>query len=150
MPQPTHQRSLGTSNQLRLDKPRRSNGRLEHLRGSAPVFWNLTNYIARTLLETGGFRTHLYRRSCGARLLWRRPSICWGCKAQPDALSSTRPLVGRRWLEGQRCRNPAVTPPEPLAGGQRSSTLPLNKRAYAGACRVRIRLASVVVAGHQP
>ena len=32
------------------------NGRLEHLRGSALGFRNLTNYIARALLETGGFR----------------------------------------------------------------------------------------------
>ncbi|BCI79678.1 hypothetical protein MTY66_44810 [Mycolicibacterium sp. TY66] len=35
------------------------NGRLEHLRGSALGFRNLTNYIARSLLETGGFRTQL-------------------------------------------------------------------------------------------
>jgi len=32
------------------------NGRLEHLRGSALGFRNLTNYIARSLLESGGFR----------------------------------------------------------------------------------------------
>jgi hypothetical protein len=32
------------------------NGRLEHLRGSTLGFRNLTNYIARSLLETGGFR----------------------------------------------------------------------------------------------
>ena len=32
------------------------NGRLEHLRGSALGFRNLTNYIARCLLEAGGFR----------------------------------------------------------------------------------------------
>ncbi|MFL6183274.1 MAG: ISL3 family transposase [Actinomycetes bacterium] len=32
------------------------NGRLDHLRGSALGFRNLTNYIARSLLETGGFR----------------------------------------------------------------------------------------------
>lgn len=32
------------------------NGRLEHLCGSALRFRNLTNYIARSLLETGGFR----------------------------------------------------------------------------------------------
>ena len=36
------------------------NGRLEHLRGSALGFRNLTNYIARSLLETGGFRNHLH------------------------------------------------------------------------------------------
>jgi transposase len=38
------------------------NGRLEHLRGSALGFRNLTNYIARSLLETGGFRPHLHPR----------------------------------------------------------------------------------------
>ena len=35
------------------------NGRLEHLRGSALGFRNLTNYIARSLLESGGFRPAL-------------------------------------------------------------------------------------------
>ncbi len=38
------------------------NGRLEHLRGSALGFRNLTNYLARSLLETGGFRPHLHPR----------------------------------------------------------------------------------------
>jgi len=38
------------------------NGRLEHLRGSALGFRNLTNYIARSLLESGGFRTRLHPR----------------------------------------------------------------------------------------
>ena len=49
-----------------FDHPRTSNGpteaingRLEHLRGSALGFRNLTNYIARSLLETGGFRPQL-------------------------------------------------------------------------------------------
>jgi transposase len=37
------------------------NGRLEHLRGSALGFRNLTNYVARCLLETGGFRPLLHR-----------------------------------------------------------------------------------------
>ena len=37
------------------------NGRLEHLRGSALGFRNLTNYIARCLLEAGGFRPQLHR-----------------------------------------------------------------------------------------
>ena len=32
------------------------NGRLEHLRRSALGFRNLTHYITRALLETGGFR----------------------------------------------------------------------------------------------
>ncbi len=36
------------------------NGCLEHLRGSALGFRNLTNYIARCLLETGGFRPQLH------------------------------------------------------------------------------------------
>jgi len=36
------------------------NGRLEHLRGSALGFRNLTNYIARSLLEAGGFRPRLH------------------------------------------------------------------------------------------
>ncbi len=36
------------------------NGRLEHLRGSALGFRSLTNYIARCLLETGGFRPRLH------------------------------------------------------------------------------------------
>jgi transposase len=53
-----------------LDRPGTSNGpteaingRLEHLRGSALGFRNLTNYIARSLLETGGFRPQLHPRS---------------------------------------------------------------------------------------
>jgi transposase len=37
------------------------NGRIEHLRGSALGFRNLTNYIARAPLETGGFRPHLHQ-----------------------------------------------------------------------------------------
>ncbi len=36
------------------------NGRLEHLRGIALGFRNLTNYIARCLLESGGFKTKLH------------------------------------------------------------------------------------------
>lgn len=36
------------------------NGRLEHLRGSALGFTNLTSYVARSLLETGGFRSRLH------------------------------------------------------------------------------------------
>ena len=38
------------------------NGRLEHLRGSALGFRNLTNYVARSLLESGGFRPQLHPR----------------------------------------------------------------------------------------
>ncbi len=37
-----------------------TNGRLEHLRGSALGFRNLTNYVARSLLECGGFRPRLH------------------------------------------------------------------------------------------
>lgn len=50
-----------------FDHPRTSNGpteaingRLEHLRGSALGFRNLTNYMARSLLEAGGFRPYLH------------------------------------------------------------------------------------------
>jgi transposase len=49
----------GTSN----DPTEAINGRLEHLRGSALGFRNLTNYIARCPLETGGFRPRLHPRS---------------------------------------------------------------------------------------
>ncbi len=38
------------------------NGRLEHLRGTALGFRNLTNYITRSLLETGGFRPQPHPR----------------------------------------------------------------------------------------
>lgn len=34
----------------------------EHLRGSALGFRNLTNYVARSLLEAGGFRPRLHPR----------------------------------------------------------------------------------------
>lgn len=44
------------------------NGRLEHLRGSALGFRNLANYIARSLLETGGFRLRLHPGSRRAGL----------------------------------------------------------------------------------
>jgi transposase len=50
-----------------FDRPRTSNGpteaingRLEHLRGTAFGFRNLTNYIARSLLDTGGFRPRIH------------------------------------------------------------------------------------------
>lgn len=38
------------------------NGRPEHLRGITLAFRNLTNYIARSLLDVGGFRTDLHLR----------------------------------------------------------------------------------------
>ena len=34
--------------------------RLEDLRGSALIFRNLTNYIARSLFEAGGFKPQLH------------------------------------------------------------------------------------------
>lgn len=36
------------------------NGRLEHLRGIALGFRNITHYIARSLLDAGGFKQHLH------------------------------------------------------------------------------------------
>ncbi len=36
------------------------NGRLEHLRGTALGLRNLTNYIARALHDTGGFRPRIH------------------------------------------------------------------------------------------
>ncbi len=36
------------------------NGQLEHLRGTALGFRNIINYIARCLLEAGGFRPVLH------------------------------------------------------------------------------------------
>jgi transposase len=41
------------------------NGRLEHLRGSALGFRNLTNYITRSLLEAGVFRPRLLHPRLG-------------------------------------------------------------------------------------
>ena len=38
------------------------NGRLEHLRGIALGFRNLTHYILRSLLDTDGFRPLLHRQ----------------------------------------------------------------------------------------
>ena len=53
-----------------FDRPGTSNGlteaineRLEHLRGSALGFRNLTHYIARPLLEAGGFKPALHPHS---------------------------------------------------------------------------------------
>jgi transposase len=46
-----------------FDRAGTKNGRIEHLRGSALGFRNLTNYIARSLLETGGFEPQLHRQS---------------------------------------------------------------------------------------
>ena len=43
--------------------PEAINGRLEHLRGSALGFRNLTKHIARSLLESGGCRPQLHPRT---------------------------------------------------------------------------------------
>jgi transglutaminase-like putative cysteine protease len=40
--------------------PKRSTPRLEHLRDTALGFRNLTNYITRALLDTGGFRPRIH------------------------------------------------------------------------------------------
>ncbi|NLW04188.1 MAG: transposase, partial [Pseudomonadaceae bacterium] len=47
---------LGTSN----GPTEAINSRLENLRGIALSFRNLTNYIARCLLESGGFKKQLH------------------------------------------------------------------------------------------
>jgi transposase len=52
------------------------NGRLEHLRGSALGFRNLTNYITRSLLETGGFKPQLHPQS---RRATKRALREWEC-----------------------------------------------------------------------
>ncbi len=43
---------------------------LEHLRGSALGFRNLTNYIARSPLKTGGFRPRLHPALVKSRSSW--------------------------------------------------------------------------------
>lgn len=63
------------------------NGRLEHLRGTALGFRNLTNYIARSLLETGGFRNHLH------------PHL----RRAPSRVKSDVPAMGR--LQAEDCSN---------------------------------------------
>lgn len=85
---------LGTSN-----APTEAiNGRLEHLRGSALGFRNLTNYIARALLETGGFRPNytLDADEPDIRLLALRPLLrCTAAPATPPRRFSGRRPCGR-------------------------------------------------------
>jgi hypothetical protein len=50
------------ANIVALTTHRRVNGRLEHLRGTALGFSNVTNYIAGSRLEPGGFRPQLQPR----------------------------------------------------------------------------------------
>ena len=59
------------------------NGRLEHLRGSALGFRNLTNYIARSLLETGGFRPRLHPRLRRAIKRQNARSTCLAGSGRP-------------------------------------------------------------------
>lgn len=66
------------------------NGRLEHLRGSALGFRNLTNYIARSLLETGGFRPPY-------TLDWEEPPTL-GRTRSGIATGTVRGQAGRRGL----------------------------------------------------
>jgi transposase len=83
------------------------NGRLEHLRGSALGFRNLTNYIARSLLESGGLQTpptpsivksHFTGCFGRTRISRSRPLACGTSKydgemnfaAKEDAWQSTR------------------------------------------------------------
>lgn len=78
---PTTPRTPGT----RLLRPTRQsndpteaiNGRLEHLRGSAHGFRNLANYIARSLLETGGLQTPTTPSIVTSRIsLEGGPAVC--------------------------------------------------------------------------
>ena len=46
--------------QAHVQRAEAINGRPEHLRGSALGLRNLTNYIARSLLEAGGFRPQIH------------------------------------------------------------------------------------------
>jgi transposase len=69
------------------------NGRLEHLRGSALGFRNLTNYIARALLETRGFRPRLHpalRRAaiCQLRSGYTAENLASGKKTAQAVLKS--------------------------------------------------------------
>ena len=77
------------------------NGRLEHLRGSALGFRNLTNYIARSLLESGGFRPQLHP-GCEEPVKW------------PEGLPADRSVKPRP----ERASQSAVKAPQEEPGGQ--------------------------------
>jgi hypothetical protein len=70
------------------------NGRLEHLRGSALGFRNLTNYIARSLLETGN-RALAACQGVGGALRWR-PTDDSGPPSQ-STLCTRGTRSGLRW-----------------------------------------------------
>jgi hypothetical protein len=83
------------------------NGRLEHLRGSALGFRNLTNYIARSLLESGGFRPD-YTPDCEEPLkdplavpvLAAVRGACAGPRLPAQVIDRSVPDVGT-WLDRQ-------------------------------------------------
>ena len=74
------------------------NGRLEHLCGSALGFRNLTHYIARSLLGTGGFRPQLHPGTRCAGKAWTPPTSSRSC-------ASTWPPTPR--LRSARLHRPA-------------------------------------------
>jgi len=72
------------------------NGRLEHLRGTALGFRNLTNYILRSLLDTGGFRPQLHPHLRSATLrMFRRGRA--GCIWRPSSTVTPRKSSATRW-----------------------------------------------------
>jgi len=81
------------------------NGRLEHLRGSALGFRNLTYYIARSLLETGRFRPRLHPRTGDAGATWAPSSGVENAWAR-DAADATKVRAGNRRVAP--CGSPSV------------------------------------------
>src|SRR4051812_49705362 len=104
-----------------FDRPGRSkgpaeaiNGRLEHLRGSALGFRNLTNYIPRSLLETGGPPLH---RGCEQPRLRCVGGPC--CAAEQDAPPGRGGRLSWVWPSARpsgRRRAPVVGRPGPEGG----------------------------------
>jgi len=74
------------------------NGRLEHLRGSALGFGTLTNYIARSLLETGGFRP--------PRL---HPQLCRIALSAHRQVRGADSHVRAQWATRSRCAEMGAT-----------------------------------------
>lgn len=71
--------SWPTSTAPHIPRPTEAlNGRLEHLRGTALGFRNLTNSIVRALLDTGGFRPDLHRNDESVCDPGRPPSRAFG------------------------------------------------------------------------
>jgi len=77
------------------------NGRLEHLRGTALGFRNLTNYITRSLLDTGGFRPQIHPTSAMSPIMRElhviapRPLPDKAARERRIRPRSTRPRVAR-------------------------------------------------------